>query len=223
MSFDFVPLWLTFKLAALSAFFLFFCAMPLVFWLYFTPSRTGYAVRALVNMPLVLPPVVIGFYLLLVFSPNHAFGRLLYAVFHTHFVFTFEGLVVGSVLFNTPFMVNPILSGLESLPRNLGEASFMLGRGRAATFYKVLLPSIRPAILTGVVLTIAHTIGEFGMVLMIGGKIPGVTRVASVAVYDDVESLNFASAHVYSAVLFGASFTVLLVLLLVNKRFARTW
>jgi len=144
-------------------------------------------------------------------------------VFHTHFVFTFEGLVVGSVLFNTPFMVNPILSGLESLPRNLGEASFMLGRGRAATFYKVLLPSIRPAILTGVVLTIAHTIGEFGMVLMIGGKIPGVTRVASVAVYDDVESLNFASAHVYSAVLFGASFTVLLVLLLVNKRFARTW
>jgi molybdate transport system permease protein len=223
MSFDFVPLWLTFKLAALSAFFLFFCAMPLVFWLYFTPSRTGYAVRALVNMPLVLPTVVIGFYLLLVFSPNHAFGRLLYAVFHTHFVFTFEGLVVGSVLFNTPFMVNPILSGLESLPRNLGEASFMLGRGRAATFYKVLLPSIRPAILTGVVLTIAHTIGEFGMVLMIGGKIPGVTRVASVAVYDDVESLNFASAHVYSAVLFGASFTVLLVLLLVNKRFARTW
>ena len=196
MSFDFVPLWLTFKLAALSAFFLFLFAMPLVFWLYFTPSRTGYAVRALVNMPLVLPPVVIGFYLLLVFSPNHAFGRLLYAVFHTHFVFTFEGLVVGSVLFNTPFMVNPILSGLESLPRNLGEASFMLGRGRAATFLRVLLPSIRPAILTGVVLTIAHTIGEFGMVLMIGGKIPGVTRVASVAVYDDVESLNFASAHV---------------------------
>jgi molybdate transport system permease protein len=223
MSFDFVPLWLTFKLAALSAFFLFLFAMPLVFWLYFTPSRIGYAVRALVNMPLVLPPVVIGFYLLLVFSPNHAFGRLLYAVFHTHFVFTFEGLVVGSVLFNTPFMVNPILSGLESLPRNLGEASFMLGRGRAATFLRVLLPSIRPAILTGVILTIAHTIGEFGMVLMIGGKIPGVTRVASVAVYDDVESLNFASAHVYSAVLFGASFTVLLVLLLVNKRFARTW
>jgi molybdate transport system permease protein len=207
----------------LSAVFLFFCAIPRVFWLYFTTSRIGYAVRALINMPLVLPPVVIGFYLLLIFSPNHAFGRLLYAVFHTHFVFTFEGLVVGSVLFNTPFMVNPILSGLEGLPRNLSEASFMLGRGRAATFFKVLLPSIRPAILTGVILTIAHTIGEFGMVLMIGGKIPGVTRVASVAVYDDVESLNFASAHVYSAVLFGASFTVLLILLLVNKRFARTW
>jgi molybdate transport system permease protein len=223
VNFDFIPLWLTFKLAMLSAFFLFFCAMPLVYWLYFTLSRMGYAVRALVNMPLVLPPVVIGFYLLLIFSPNHAFGRLLYAVFHTHFVFTFEGLVVGSVLFNTPFMVNPILSGLEGLPRNLSEASFMLGRGRVATFFKVLLPSIRPAILTGVILTVAHTIGEFGMVLMIGGKIPGVTRVASVAVYDDVESLNFASAHIYSAVLFGASFLVLLTLLLVNKRFARTW
>ena len=223
MSFDFVPLLLTFKLAVLSAFFLFFLSMPLVLWLHFTRLRLGYVVRALINMPLVLPPVVIGFYLLLAFSPNHAFGRLLHAVFHTNFVFTFEGLVVASVLFNVPFMVNPILSGLESLPRNLGEASFMLGRGRAATFLRVLLPSIRPAILTGVILTIAHTIGEFGMVLMIGGKIPGVTRVASVAVYDDVESLNFASAHVYSAVLFGASFTVLLVLLLVNKRFARTW
>jgi molybdate transport system permease protein len=223
MSFDFVPLLLTFKLAVLSAFFLFFLSMPLVFWLHFTRLRLGYVVRALINMPLVLPPVVIGFYLLLAFSPNHAFGRLLHAVFHTNFVFTFEGLVVASVLFNVPFMVNPIVSGLEALPRNLTEASLVLGRGRIATFFKVLLPSIRPAMLTGVILTFAHTIGEFGMVLMIGGKIPGVTRVASIAVYDDVESLNFGSAHIYSAVLFGASFVVLLVLLFVNKRFARTW
>jgi molybdate transport system permease protein len=144
-------------------------------------------------------------------------------VFHTNFVFTFEGLVVGSVLFNMPFMINPILSGLESLPKNLTEASFILGRSRSATFLRVLLPSIRPAMLTGVVLTFAHTIGEFGMVLMIGGKIPGVTRVASIAVYDEVESLNFASAHLYSAVLVAVSFVVLLVLILVNKRFARTW
>jgi molybdate transport system permease protein len=223
MSFDFVPLLLTFKLAVLSAFFLFFLSMPLVFWLHFTRLRLGYVVRALINMPLVLPPVVIGFYLLLAFSPNHAFGRFLYYLFHTNFVFTFEGLVVASVLFNVPFMVNPIVSGLEALPRNLTEASSVLGRGKVATFFKVLLPSIRPAMLTGVILTFAHTIGEFGMVLMIGGKIPGVTRVASVAVYDDVESLNFASAHIYSAVLFGASFVVLLVLLFVNKRFARTW
>jgi molybdate transport system permease protein len=223
VSFDFVPLWLTFKLAFMSAFFLFILAMPLVFWLYFTRSRIGFVIRALINMPLVLPPVVIGFYLLLIFSPQHAFGRFLHYLFHTNFVFTFQGLVVASVLFNVPFMVNPIVSGLEGLPRNLTEASSVLGRGKVATFFKVLLPSIRPAMLTGVILTFAHTIGEFGMVLMIGGKIPGVTRVASVAVYDDVESLNFASAHLYSGVLFGASFAVLLALLLINKRFARTW
>jgi molybdate transport system permease protein len=223
VSFDPVPLWLTLKLAVLSALLLFVLAMPLVFWLNFTRSRISYAVRTLVNMPLVLPPVVIGFYLLLAFSPNYGLGRFLQAVFHTNFVFTFEGLVVGSVLFNMPFMINPILSGLESLPKNLTEASFILGRSRLATFLRVLLPSIRPAMLTGVVLTFAHTIGEFGMVLMIGGKIPGVTRVASIAVYDEVESLNFASAHLYSAVLVAVSFAVLLVLILVNKRFARTW
>ena len=175
-------------------------------------------------MPLVLPPVVIGFYLLLALSPNHALGRLLHALFHVNFVFTFQGLVAGSVLFNAPFMINPLLSGLEGLPRNLCEASFVLGRGCLTTFFKVLLPSIRPALATGVILTFAHTIGEFGMVLMIGGKIPGVTRVASIAVYDDVESFNFASAHVYSAVLFASSLRfILLLLLLVNKRFARAY
>jgi molybdate transport system permease protein len=223
MSFDPIPLWLTLKLAVSSALLLFLLAMPLIFWLHFTSSRVGYAVRVLANMPLVLPPVVIGFYLLLAFSPNHVPGRILQSLFHTNFVFTFEGLVVASMLFNLPFMVNPILSGLEALPKSLAEASHVLGQGRFATFVRVLLPSIRPALLTGVILTFAHTIGEFGMVLMIGGKIPGVTRVASIAVYDEVESLNFMAAHVYSAVLVAASFFVLLFLLFVNKRFARTW
>ncbi len=223
MTVDLLPLWLTLKLAVLSTAFLFVLAMPVVYWLHWTRSRAGYAVRTLVNMPLVLPPVVIGFYLLLAFSPAHPFGRLLHSVFHTNFVFTFEGLVAGSVLFNAPFMINPILSGLEGLPKSLTEASFVLGRGAFATFVRVLLPSIRPALLTGAILTFAHTIGEFGMVLMIGGKIPGVTRVASIAVFDEVESLNFAAAHVYSAVLVAVSFVVLLALILVNKRFARSW
>ena len=127
----------------------------------------------LVNLPLVLPPVVVGFYLLLLFNPSAPLGHFLQHVFHLRLVFTFEGLVVGSALFNVPFMVNPVLSGLESLPRSLCEASFVLGKGRWTTFWRVLLPSIRPSILTGLILTFAHTIGEFGMVLMIGGKIPG--------------------------------------------------
>ncbi|HUI92727.1 MAG TPA: molybdate ABC transporter permease subunit [Chitinivibrionales bacterium] len=223
MNFDPVPLLLSVKLAAASAVILLVLAMPLSFWLYFTRSPAGYLARVFVNLPLVLPPVVVGFYLLLLFNPSAPVGHFLQQVFHLRLVFTFEGLVVGSVLFNVPFMVNPVLSGLESLPRSLCEASFVLGKGRWTTFWRVLLPSIRPSLLTGLILTFAHTIGEFGMVLMIGGKIPGVTRVASIAVYDDVESLHFAAAHLYSAVLVIVSFAVLFLLILVNKRFARTW
>jgi molybdate transport system permease protein len=223
MTFDPVPLLLSLRLAAVSAAVLFVLSLPLVFWLYFTRSTAAYVARVFVNLPLVLPPVVFGFYLLLLFNPSAALGRFMEAFFHLRLVFTFEGLVVGSVLFSLPFMVNPILSALESLPRSLCEASFVLGKSRWATFWRVLLPSIRPGLLTGIVLTFAHTMGEFGMVLMIGGKIPGVTRVASIAVYDEVESLHFASAHLYSAVLVAVSFAVLLILLLVNKRFARTW
>jgi molybdate transport system permease protein len=177
----------------------------------------------LVNLPLVLPPVVVGFYLLLLFTPSGALGRFLDHFFHIRLVFTFEGLVVGSVLFNLPFMVNPILSALEGLPRSLCDASFVLGKSPWTTFRRVLLPSIRPGLLTGIVLTFAHTMGEFGMVLMIGGKIPGVTRVASIAVYDEVEALQFGAAHLYSTALVLVSFAVLLVLILINKRFARTW
>jgi molybdate transport system permease protein len=220
---DLGPLGLTFKLAALSAAILFVCSLPLVFWLFFHRSFAASAVRALVNLPLVLPPVVVGFYLLLLFNPSGALGQVLEHLFHLRLVFTFQGLVAGSVLFNTPFMVNPILSGLESLPPSLCEASLVLGKSTWTTFAKVLLPAIRPGLLTGLILSFSHTVGEFGMVLMIGGKIPGVTRVASIAVYDEVESLHFAAAHWYSAIMVLLSFGLLLGLLLVNKRFARTW
>jgi molybdate transport system permease protein len=223
MSFDAVPLLLSIKLAAVSAALLFVLSLPLVFWLYFTRSTAAYAARVFVNMPLVLPPVVVGFYLLLLFNPSAPIGRFLGAFFHLRLVFTFEGLVVGSVLFSLPFMVNPILSALESLPQSLCEASFVLGKSRWTTFVRVLLPSIRPSLLTGLVLTFAHTMGEFGMVLMIGGKIPGVTRVASIAVYDEVESLHFGAAHLYSAVMVLVSLAVLFIIIIANKRFARTW
>jgi molybdate transport system permease protein len=223
MSFDAVPLLLSLKLAAVSAAVLFVLSLPLVFWLFFTRSAAAYVARVFVNLPLVLPPVVFGFYLLLLFNPSNAIGRFLETVFHLRLVFTFEGLVVGSVLFNLPVMVNPILSALESLPRSLCEASFVLGKSSWTTFWRVLLPSIRPSLLTGLILTFAHTMGEFGMVLMIGGKIPGVTRVASIAVYDEVESLHFGAAHLYSAVLLIVSFVVLLSIIVVNKRLARTW
>ena len=133
-------------------------------------------------------------------------------------VFTFSGLVVASVLYGLPFMVQPIQSGLASLPAHLSEASYILGKGRGTTFFKVLLPNIRPSMLTAVVLTFAHVIGEFGVVLMIGGSIPAQTRVASIAVYDAVEALNYHDADVYAGILFAASFLILFTLYWVNGK-----
>ncbi|MGX2030737.1 MULTISPECIES: ABC transporter permease subunit [Methylocaldum] len=149
-------------------------------------------------MPLVLPPSVLGFYLLLAFSPGNVFGRFLDETFGLRLVFGFEGLVVASVLFSLPFMVHPIQSGFLHLPRSFTEAAYTLGLSCRATLLQILLPNIKPALLTGVVISFAHTIGEFGVVLMMGGSIPGVTRVASIAIYDEVESLNYAAANFYA-------------------------
>lgn len=138
---------------------------------------------------------------------------------HIRLVFSFSGLVIGSVIFGLPFMVNAVLAGFESLPSSLAEASRVLGKSEGRTLFKVLLPNIKPALFTGLALTFAHTMGEFGVVLMIGGKIPGVTRVASMAVYDEVEAMNYATAHFYAGVLFAVSFVFLLLLFLINRRF----
>jgi molybdate transport system permease protein len=223
VTFDFTPFILTLKLAVATVIVLLIVSMPLVCWLFYTKSLSGPIMRAVIHLPLVLPPVVIGFYLLLFFSPSSPVGALLNSWGHIRINFTFTGLVIGSVLFNVPFMVNPILGGLEGLPLSLCEAGFMAGKGRWTTFFKILLPSVRPSVVTGCVLTVAHTIGEFGMVLMIGGKIPGVTKVASVAIYDEVESLNFAQAHVYSLLLAGVSCILIFTLFIVNKRFPRAY
>ncbi len=221
MTIDPTPFILTIKLAAITVIALFLVGMPLVCWLFFSKSLSSLIVRASIHLPLVLPPVVIGFYLMVFFSPSFFVGAFLAKWFHLQINFTFTGLVIGSVVFNIPFMVNPVLGGLEGLSPSLYEASFLTGKGKTATFFKVLLPSVRPSVFTGCILTIAHTIGEFGMVLMIGGKIPGVTKVASIALYDEVESLNFSNAHFYSLILLGMSSFLILILFIVNKRFAR--
>jgi len=221
MTFDLMPFILTLKLAAITVIVLFAVSMPLVCWLFYSKSFLSFIMRALIHLPLVLPPVVIGFYLMLFFSPSFFAGACLIHWFNLQINFTFLGLVIGSVLFNIPFMVNPILGGLDGLPHSLCEASYLAGKGKGATFFRILLPSVRPSVLTGCILTIAHTIGEFGMVLMIGGKIPGVTKVASIALYDEVESLNFTHAHVYSILLVGISCILIFTLFIVNKRFSR--
>jgi len=218
---DWQPLFLTFRLAAITTLILLVIGIPLAYWIAHTRTRFKPVIEALVSMPLVLPPSVLGFYLLLAFSPQNAFGQWLEQWFHLRLVFSFAGLVIGSVIFSLPFMVHPVLSGLQNLPASLIEASRTLGKSDTVTLFRVLLPNIKPALLSGAVLSFAHTIGEFGVILMIGGNIPGVTKVASIAIYDEVESLNYAAANFYAFVLFAVSFAILLAVYMMNKRFLK--
>jgi molybdate transport system permease protein len=175
-------------------------------------------VEAFVALPIVLPPSVLGFYLLLAFSPQNTFGEWLQHHFDTRLVFTFPGLVVASIIYSLPFMVQPVQAGFQQLPRALIDASYTLGKGRMSTLIRVLLPNTRASLVTGSILAFAHTIGEFGVVLMVGGNIPGKTRVASIAIYDEVEAMNYGSAGTYSLILLIFSFVVLTIVYYINYR-----
>lgn len=218
MNVDWQPLLLTFRLAGITTVILLAIGVPLAYWIAHTRTRFKPVIETLVSMPLVLPPSVLGFYLLLAFSPQHAFGQWLEQWLHLKLVFSFAGLVVGSVLFSLPFMVQPVQAGFQNLPVSLIEASRTLGKPDRVTLFRVLLPNIKPALLSGTVLSFAHTIGEFGVILMIGGNIPGVTRVASIAIYDEVENLNYAAANFHALVLFVLSFAILLIVYLTNRK-----
>lgn len=216
------PLWLTAKLALITTIILFVVAIPLCYWLSYSKFRFKAFIEALISLPLVLPPSVLGFYLLIALSPENAFGKFLSDYFDLRLVFTFQGLILASVLYSLPFMVNPVLSGLKNLPAGLQEASFTLGKSRFKTLTKILLPNIRTSILTGIIMTFAHTIGEFGVVLMVGGSIPEETKVVSIAIYEEVESMNYQSANVYAGILFAFSFSVLLAVHLINNKSVKT-
>ena len=213
---DWNPLLLTFKLAFITTVLLLVISIPLSYWLAYTRSRIKPVAETLVSMPLVLPPTVIGFYMLLAFSPSNAFGDWLDQWLGLRLVFSFEGLVLGSLIYSLPFMVHPIQAGFANLSPALKNASYVMGKSKLTTVIRVLLPNMKPSILTGIILAFAHTIGEFGVVLMIGGNLSGKTRVASIAIYDEVESLNYAAANSYSLILFGITFVILLLVYLVN-------
>lgn len=217
MNIDLAPLWLTARLASLTTLILLFIGVPLARWLAIRQSRFKPLIETLVSMPLVLPPSVLGFYLLLAFSPAGTLGGWLRDTLGIQLVFSFSGLVLGSVLFSLPFMVQPVAAALAGLPPSLREAAYTLGRSPWRTFLSVELPCIRPALAAGAVMSFAHTVGEFGLVLMLGGNIPGVTRVASIAVYNEVEALNYPAAHLYAAVLCGFSFAVVLAVNLLRR------
>ncbi|HCO82072.1 MAG TPA: molybdate ABC transporter permease subunit [Arenibacter sp.] len=221
---DWQPLVLTFKLAVVTTAILFVVSIPIASWLSSTKSKIRPVLETLVSMPLVLPPTVLGFYMLVAFSPENAFGNWLNEWLGIKLIFSFGGLVVASVIYSLPFMVQPIQAGLSSLPSTLKEASYTMGKSKITTLLKISLPNIKPSLLTGVVLSFAHTVGEFGVVLMIGGNMPGKTKVASIAIYDEVEALNYAAANNYSLILFSVTFVILLLVYLTNggyfKRYA---
>lgn len=218
MELDFSPFWLTFKLSAITTLILLIIGLPLAAWIAKSRSPLRPIVETMVSMPLVLPPSVLGFYLLLAFSPQFALGNWINNNLGLKLVFSFPGIVIGSVLFSLPFMVQPIQAAFTALPASLREASWTLGKSRWTTLLRVELPNVKPAIVVGAIMAFAHTVGEFGLVLMIGGNIPEVTRVASIAIYHEVEVLNYSAAHVYSGVLFAFSFAVLLLVNILKRR-----
>lgn len=219
MNNDFIlTLLITLKLAVITTVILFFIGIPIATFLANSRSRWKAVVETVITMPMVLPPSVLGYYLLVAYSPDFFIGNFLESVFNIRLAFSFSGLVVGSVLFSLPFMISPIQSGLQNLPPSLSEASYTLGKSKFHTLLKVLLPNIKPSIVTGLVLTFAHTIGEFGVVLMIGGNIPGSTRVASIAIYDEVQALNFETANKYAFILFATTFILLLLIYAFNRK-----
>src|SRR5471030_1188317 len=219
---DLSPIWLTLKLAGITTLLLLIVGLPLAWWLSRGRSVFKTIIEAIITMPLVLPPSVLGFYLLLAFSPQHGVGKWLNDVVGVRFVFSFQGLVLASFIYSMPFMIGPIKSALQQLPASLAQASYTLGKSKRETFLKVLLPNIKPSLLTAMVLTFAHSLGEFGVVLMIGGNIPNVTRVASIAVYDSVERMDYASANTYSFILFSITFVMVICVFLFNKYQAKS-
>ncbi len=214
---DLQPIWLSIKLAFLSSIILFFISIPISYWLAYGKSRIKPFIETLISMPLVLPPTVLGFYLLLLFSPNNFPGSFLNEYLGINLLFSFPGLVFASIIYSMPFMINPIRSGFAGVNRSIIEASWVLGKSKLNTLIHVIIPNAKIAIITALVMSFAHTLGEFGLVLMIGGNIPDKTRVASIAIYDKVEALDYSSANTYSLILFALAFLILFSVYFLNR------
>jgi len=220
---DYQAIWLSLRLASLTAVILLAIGMPLAYWLTFSRRRWKFLVEAVVAMPLVLPPTVLGFYILLAVAPRSPVGALYGKITGGMLPFSFAGLVLASVLYSMPFMVQPMAAAFSAVDRRLIEASWCLGVSRAATFRRVIVPLARAGIATGVILSFAHTMGEFGVVLMVGGNIAGVTRTVSIAIYDQVQALDYRAAGETSLFLLAISFTVLALTYALGRRLRVVW
>ncbi len=220
---DWESIALTARLAAVTSVILLVLGLPLAWWLARTRWRGAVLVEAVVALPLVLPPTVLGFYVLLMLGSNSPLGQFYEGVTGTLLPFSFRGLVVASVIFSLPFAVQPFLAGFRAIDPRLLEASYSLGSGRFHTFFWIGLPLAWPGLLAGCVLSFAHTLGEFGVALMVGGNIAGVTRTVSISIYDSVQAMDYATAGWTSAILLVTSFTILAVTFTLQRKFVSTW
>lgn len=220
---NWVAILLTLKLACLVAGILLILGLPLAYWIAFSRFRAKFLVEAVVALPLVLPPTVLGFYVLLAIGARSPLGAWFEATFGHSFAFSFEGLLLASVLYSLPFAVQPFAAAFASVDRRLISASALLGATSLRTFLRVVAPLSLPGIVTGVVLSFAHTVGEFGVVLMVGGNIPGVTRTISVDIYDRVQELDYAGANQTALLLLVFSFLVLTAVYATNRTLWKVW
>jgi molybdate transport system permease protein len=220
---DWQAIWLSVRLASFTTAILLVAGMPVAYWLTYSPRRWKFVVEAVVALPLVLPPTVLGFYVLLAISPRSPIGALYARATGGMLPFSFQGLLVASVLYSMPFTVQPVAAAFGAVDRKLLEASWCLGVSRLQTFRRVIVPLALPGIATGAILSFAHTLGEFGVVLMVGGNIPGVTRTVSISIYDQVQSLNYGGALRTSLFLVGVSFTVLVATYALQRRVWAVW
>lgn len=218
MAFDFGPIWLTALLAGVTTALLLALSIPVAWWLSRTRHWLKPVVEAITAMPLVLPPTVLGFYLLLLFSPNSPVGGAWLSVTGETLSFSFEGLVIASMLYSLPFAVQPLQSAFEQLDNRILDAAGSLGAGRLDRLFSIALPLSKRGVLTAAILSFAHTVGEFGVVLMVGGNIPGETKVISIAIFEHVETLRYGQAHALSAVMLIFSFTVLFSVYALNRK-----
>jgi len=213
----------TFELATLTASILLFIGLPIAYWLTFSRWRWKFIIESVVALPLVLPPTVLGFYILVAIGPHSPFGRLYTDLVGHPLPFTFEGLLLASILYSLPFAVQPFASAFDQVDRRLLEASWTLGVSRIGTFFRLMLPLSVAGIVTGVVLSFAHTLGEFGVVLMVGGNIEGETRTVSIDIYDEVQALNYAGAAKTALFLLVISYAVLLTVYAMNRKVWAVW
>ena len=216
-------IWLSLRLSFWTTLILLAGGLPAAYWLAFSRRKWKFLVEAVVALPLVLPPTVLGFYILLAIGPHSPVGKFYAVLTGGMLPFSFEGLLVASVLYSLPFAVQPFASGFAAVDRRFIEASWCLGTSRLATFFRVIVPLSIPAIFTGMILSFAHTLGEFGVVLMVGGNLAGITRTVSISIFDDVQGLNYQSALHTSLFLLGVSFVVLAATYGLRRRVWAVW